>query len=230
VNLTDKKHRRNSEPRGGVLPLRPLVQAIADRYNARVQVAEIPPGPPVLSTLVFEVYGPTTGFGTVCRKTSTVFAPARGDSWTWTPTSLQRNRWTFVRGSGKGHVERAFRVGSIAQTASPGVGRANVGTGVHRAWTRTLWKFGCVFRRKIGRDLDRGGEDQSSFSQRDLDSLWPNWIQTQRVERDPPIYHKNLTAGQLCDCRCGGPTGKPRLRRFGPAGKDSKVGIDEGMR
>jgi len=34
------------------------VKTIADRYGARVKVAEIPPGPPVLSTLVAEIYGP----------------------------------------------------------------------------------------------------------------------------------------------------------------------------
>ena len=38
--------------------LRPELKKIADRYHARIKVAEIPPGPPVLSTLVAEVYGP----------------------------------------------------------------------------------------------------------------------------------------------------------------------------
>ncbi|MDE2290643.1 MAG: efflux RND transporter permease subunit [Elusimicrobia bacterium] len=41
--------------------LRPPVHAIAERFGARVQVAEVPPGPPVLSTLVFELYGPDPG-------------------------------------------------------------------------------------------------------------------------------------------------------------------------
>jgi multidrug efflux pump subunit AcrB len=31
---------------------------IAERYGARIKVAEVPPGPPVLETLVAEVYGP----------------------------------------------------------------------------------------------------------------------------------------------------------------------------
>jgi multidrug efflux pump subunit AcrB len=31
---------------------------VADKYGARVKIAEIPPGPPVLSTLVAEIYGP----------------------------------------------------------------------------------------------------------------------------------------------------------------------------
>ncbi|MDA8123820.1 MAG: efflux RND transporter permease subunit [Deltaproteobacteria bacterium] len=38
--------------------LRTPLKAIADRYGARIKVAEIPPGPPVLSTLVAEIYGP----------------------------------------------------------------------------------------------------------------------------------------------------------------------------
>lgn len=38
--------------------LRPALKEIGDRYSASIKVAEIPPGPPVLSTLVAEVYGP----------------------------------------------------------------------------------------------------------------------------------------------------------------------------
>lgn len=38
--------------------IRPQLKKIGDRYNARIQVAEIPPGPPVLQTLVTEIYGP----------------------------------------------------------------------------------------------------------------------------------------------------------------------------
>jgi multidrug efflux pump subunit AcrB len=38
--------------------LRPELKAIGDRFAARIKVAEVPPGPPVLSTLVAEIYGP----------------------------------------------------------------------------------------------------------------------------------------------------------------------------
>jgi multidrug efflux pump subunit AcrB len=56
VQLTPKGKRRQSHPiaRG----VRPTVTEIARKHGARVQVAEVPPGPPVLSTMVFEVYGP----------------------------------------------------------------------------------------------------------------------------------------------------------------------------
>jgi multidrug efflux pump subunit AcrB len=38
--------------------LRPEIKKIGDKYNAKIKVVEIPPGPPVLSTLVAEIYGP----------------------------------------------------------------------------------------------------------------------------------------------------------------------------
>ncbi len=38
--------------------IRPVVDKIAARYGANVKVVEVPPGPPVMSTLVAEVYGP----------------------------------------------------------------------------------------------------------------------------------------------------------------------------
>jgi multidrug efflux pump subunit AcrB len=39
--------------------VRPALVEIANRHGARVKVVEIPPGPPVLDTLVAEIYGPT---------------------------------------------------------------------------------------------------------------------------------------------------------------------------
>ncbi len=38
--------------------VRPQIQKIAKKYGANVKIVEVPPGPPVLSTLVAEVYGP----------------------------------------------------------------------------------------------------------------------------------------------------------------------------
>jgi multidrug efflux pump subunit AcrB len=38
--------------------VRPPIREIAGRYGARVKISEVPPGPPVLQTLVAEVYGP----------------------------------------------------------------------------------------------------------------------------------------------------------------------------
>ena len=57
VNLVDKGE-RDQQSHDIARRLRPEIVAIAARHGARAKVIEIPPGPPVLSTMVAEVYGP----------------------------------------------------------------------------------------------------------------------------------------------------------------------------
>jgi multidrug efflux pump subunit AcrB len=57
VNLLPKDD-RDLQSHAIARRIRPGLQEIAARYGARIKVAEVPPGPPVLSTLVAEVYGP----------------------------------------------------------------------------------------------------------------------------------------------------------------------------
>ncbi|MDX9821760.1 MAG: efflux RND transporter permease subunit, partial [Syntrophales bacterium] len=59
VNLAAKAERRD-QSHDIAKRIRPDLREIGDRYGARIKVAEIPPGPPVLSTLVAEIYGPDT--------------------------------------------------------------------------------------------------------------------------------------------------------------------------
>ena len=58
VNLVNK-HDRKAQSHDIAKRVRPRVAAIAEKFGARVAVAEVPPGPPVLQTLVAEIYGPT---------------------------------------------------------------------------------------------------------------------------------------------------------------------------
>ncbi len=57
VNLVSK-YKRHEQSHEIAKRVRPYLKRIADRYGARVKVVEVPPGPPVLSTLVAEIYGP----------------------------------------------------------------------------------------------------------------------------------------------------------------------------
>ena len=57
VNLLHKKD-RDLQSHDIAKVVRPEVQKIAKKYGANVKIVEVPPGPPVLSTLVAEVYGP----------------------------------------------------------------------------------------------------------------------------------------------------------------------------
>jgi multidrug efflux pump subunit AcrB len=57
VNLLSR-HERSTQSHEIVRRMRPELQKIAQTFGARIKVSEVPPGPPVLETLVAEVYGP----------------------------------------------------------------------------------------------------------------------------------------------------------------------------
>ena len=57
VNLVDKSL-RHEQSHALAQRLRPALEEIAARHGARLKVVEVPPGPPVMSPLVAEVYGP----------------------------------------------------------------------------------------------------------------------------------------------------------------------------
>ncbi|HRH44069.1 MAG TPA: efflux RND transporter permease subunit [Pyrinomonadaceae bacterium] len=58
VNLLSKEE-RSAQSHEIAKRVRPELQKIAQKYGANIKVAEVPPGPPVLQTIVAEVYGPT---------------------------------------------------------------------------------------------------------------------------------------------------------------------------
>jgi multidrug efflux pump subunit AcrB len=58
VNLLGKEH-RHRQSHEIAKSLRVALQPAAKELGANIKVAEVPPGPPVLQTLVAEVYGPT---------------------------------------------------------------------------------------------------------------------------------------------------------------------------
>ncbi len=57
INLVDK-HQRDRKSHDIAQGIRPVVEAIAKRHGADVKVVEVPPGPPVMSPIVAEIYGP----------------------------------------------------------------------------------------------------------------------------------------------------------------------------
>ena len=57
VNLLHKAD-RDAQSHDVAKRIRPEIQRIAKKYKANVKIVEVPPGPPVLSTIVAEIYGP----------------------------------------------------------------------------------------------------------------------------------------------------------------------------
>jgi multidrug efflux pump subunit AcrB len=78
VNLVDK-HERRTQSHAIATHVRPALQAIGKRFGANVKVIEVPPGPPVISPIVAEVYGPDAeGRREVAQAVRAVFEKTEG--------------------------------------------------------------------------------------------------------------------------------------------------------
>jgi len=78
VNLLPR-HDRSAQSHEIASRMRPELDKIAASFGARIKVAEVPPGPPVLETLVAEVYGPDYKSQTeIAAKIKTIFQRTPG--------------------------------------------------------------------------------------------------------------------------------------------------------
>ncbi len=115
VTLLSKEH-RSRQSHAIAVAVRPRIDSIANRYGASAKIAEIPPGPPVLSTLVAEVYGATDSIRlAAARQVKQVFESTEGVvdvDWTVeAPEEKVRFRVDRVRAA-----EAGANVEQIAQT------------------------------------------------------------------------------------------------------------------
>ncbi len=129
VNLLPKGD-RSRQSHAIAMAVRPAIDSIARPYQASVKVAEIPPGPPVLSTLVAEVYaGNDSTRMEAARRVREVFDSTSGVvDVDWTPEAPQ-TEWRFrldrVRAAASGvdlaqltHTLRLAESGMVTGLAS----------------------------------------------------------------------------------------------------------------
>ena len=125
VNLLPKgsrdlqSHEIAKQVRARILP-------IAERYGARIKVAEAPPGPPVLETLVAEVYGPDMNRRiALARQIRNLFMKTRGvvdvdwyveDDQTKYSLSVDEEK-AAINGISKDDIARAMQVASAGYAA-----------------------------------------------------------------------------------------------------------------
>ncbi|MBF0502503.1 MAG: efflux RND transporter permease subunit [Candidatus Riflebacteria bacterium] len=120
VNLLGKDDRKRQSHEIAV-SVRPELQKIATRFNANIKVAEVPPGPPVLETIVAEIYGPDhEGRIALASQVSALFRDAPGVVDIDTYTEDDQRKITFSIDQ-----EKAARLGltveAVAQTLRLGV-------------------------------------------------------------------------------------------------------------
>ena len=125
VNLVSKSERK-AQSHDIAKRVRPRVAAIAAKYGARVAVAEVPPGPPVLQTLVAEVYGPNEeSRHALARKVINIFQNSKGVVDTDWYTEADQPKLRFLVDKQKAAIN-GISEESIAQTLKLAVGGAAV--------------------------------------------------------------------------------------------------------
>jgi multidrug efflux pump subunit AcrB len=117
VNLVEKGDRKD-QSHAIASRVRGPIQEIAAHYGAAVKVVEVPPGPPVLSTLVAEIYGPdAAGRIEVARQVKEIFETTPGvvdvDWW----VEANQTQYRFVVDKERAAV-RGVSSQQVAQTLS----------------------------------------------------------------------------------------------------------------
>ena len=125
VSLVDKQHRRE-QSHAIAQRLRPALEKIGLQHHARIKVVEVPPGPPVMSPLMAEVYGPDeAGRQQVASRVAKAFA-ATADI-VGIDTSLKENApRAYLRVRRQRAESLGIPVAVVAQSAAMALSGSNV--------------------------------------------------------------------------------------------------------
>jgi len=225
VNLRDKaaRSRKSHEIAQAV---RPGLEAIGNKWGARVKVVEVPPGPPVLSPIVAEVYGPDElGRIRVAKKVREAFAATAGivgvdDSVEDTAPRIQL-KVDQAKASLAGISRR-----DVVETMRMGLSGADV-TPLHDGQS----KYEVPVR--IALPAEHAGE-LSDFLKLTLRSpsgaLVPlsELVNVVRNDRDRPIYHKNLLPVVYVVADQAGSVDSPLYGMFAARGRIAGQPLEEG--
>jgi multidrug efflux pump subunit AcrB len=189
VNLLPAKQ-RSEQSHTIAKRLRPLLIAIGNQYGARIQVSEVPPGPPVVQTLVSEVYGPDIeGQTRVAQQIKTIFQQTAGvvdtDWYVEDPQSRLVMRVDEVKAA-----QHGIAVSDVTHALALAISGTQVGL-IHDQVTREPVPA-MVELDRVDRSSEQGlenirlpGADGSMVSLREL-------VIVKHKTIEPSIYHKNL--------------------------------------
>ena len=123
VNLVDKG-KRSLQSHDLAKKVRPILQGIAQSRRARVKVIEIPPGPPVLDTLVAEIYGPSPDARQgLAKKIRGLFETTTGIVDVDDSSEAPRERVTLALDREKAGLKGVPATAAIETIGGPGAGR-----------------------------------------------------------------------------------------------------------
>ncbi len=189
VNLVDKKHRAE-QSHAIAQRLRPDLEKIAARHGAKLKVVEVPPGPPVMSPLVAEVYGPDErGRQQVAQRLEAAFR-ATPDIAAVDSTVVADAPRAFLRVQRQRAESLGIPVAVVAQTVQGAL------SGSDAAWLHDGHsKYPVPVRLQLPREAQVGLDAVLSLPLRAGNGQLVPLSELVRVERgviDKPLYTKDL--------------------------------------
>lgn len=190
VNLAEKKKRKR-QSHDIAKSVRPKIHEIVEKAGGHVQVAEVPPGPPVLSTLVLEIYGPSlAGQIELSQKIEALLRRSQGvtdiDSYVAAEETLARLKINNQKASLNG-----IPVQSIAET----VQTALRGKTVDLAHLSEEYEpVEIILRLPKEKRADLEAVLNTTLLSRFGNSIpIRDLVELESSVKDRPVYHKNLT-------------------------------------
>ncbi len=189
VNLLPK-HMRTEQSHLIAKRLRPELDRVARQFGARIKVAEIPPGPPVLQTLVAEVYGPDyEGQIRVAREIKHIFEQTDGViDVDWYMTDPQKEYRVVVE------KDRAAQVGVSPARVLQVLHASMAGSRVGLLHAPEALEAVPLFLR-LPLSSRAGVPDLESIMVRSMQGRMIPLAEVAHIEKTViahPIYHKNL--------------------------------------
>jgi len=189
VNLVDKAH-RSEQSHAIAMRLRPELDRITLRHGAKLKVVEVPPGPPVQSPLVAEVYGPDeAGRQQVAARLEQAFRATPDIAAVDSSLRADAPR-AFLRVQRQRAESLGIPVAQVAQTVQAAL------SGADAAWLHDGHsKYPVPVRLQLPRESQRGLETLLALPLRAANGALVPLSELVRVERgviDKPLFTKDL--------------------------------------
>jgi multidrug efflux pump subunit AcrB len=225
VNLRDKHHRSRTSHEIATAALEPI-QKIAKAWGAKVKIVEVPPGPPVMSPIVAEIYGPDyEGARKVANRVREFFGKTDGIvSIDDTVTEEAPKLAVHVLQS------KAALLGVSPSDVVDVIGMALTGQDV-----ASLHDIGAKYAPplRIGLPASRRSsmDEVLKLKVRARDGVLvplSEVVQVVPVQRDFPIYHKDLLPVVYVFGDMAGKLDSPLYGMFGINGKTGGMALEQG--
>ncbi|HLK18615.1 MAG TPA: efflux RND transporter permease subunit [Bryobacteraceae bacterium] len=199
---------------------------IAERYGARIKVAEVPPGPPVLETLVAEVYGPNMNRRiSLARQIRDLFKQTKGvvdvdwyveDDQPKYSLCVDQEK-AAINGISKEDIARALQVASAGYQAGL----------LHQAAEKEDVSLTVRLDRATRSDIDRI-QSLKVAGHNGLQIALGELVHVEKSIEDKSIYHKNLMPVTYVTADIAGEIESPvyAVLKLGP--EIDKIKIPEG--